>query len=192
MNLPRLTLRHLSLILLDYFRDCRSYPHFNSHIDRLMPLRLTDCLRRERREKEREGRAEVFDFVFFFEIEARNSIYPCGEGGGVINFESLRLPNTDLISGNGTHNYVSLVFSIRRMLLKPSAAAPSNETRIAQAPVAERLGRAPACQAMELQMWITIFALTFAAAIIFSLASYMMLHRSSPKIAGYFHRGRIL
>jgi hypothetical protein len=41
-------------------------------------------------------------------------------------------------------------------------------------------------------MWITIFTLTFAAAIIFSVASYMMLHRSSPKIAGYFHRGRIL
>jgi hypothetical protein len=37
-------------------------------------------------------------------------------------------------------------------------------------------GRAPACQAMELQMWITIFALTFATAIIFSVASYMMLH----------------
>ena len=33
---------------------------------------------------------------------------------------------------------VSLVFSIRRMLLESSAAAPSNETRIAQAPVAER------------------------------------------------------
>jgi len=33
---------------------------------------------------------------------------------------------------------VSLAFSIRRMLLKSSAAAPSNETRIAQAPVAER------------------------------------------------------
>src|SRR5437016_14616390 len=33
---------------------------------------------------------------------------------------------------------VSLVFSIRRMLLQSSAAAPSNETRIAQAPVAER------------------------------------------------------
>jgi hypothetical protein len=56
---------------------------FNPHIDRLMPLRLTDCLRRERREKEREGRAEVFDFVFFFEIEARNSIYtPAGRGAG--------------------------------------------------------------------------------------------------------------
>ena len=33
---------------------------------------------------------------------------------------------------------VSLVFSIRRMLLESSAAAPSNETRIPQAPVAER------------------------------------------------------
>src|SRR6266487_598175 len=33
---------------------------------------------------------------------------------------------------------VSLVFSTRRMLLASSAAAPSNETRIAQAPVAER------------------------------------------------------
>ena len=33
---------------------------------------------------------------------------------------------------------VSLVFSIRRILLASSAAAPSNETRIAQAPVAER------------------------------------------------------
>jgi hypothetical protein len=33
---------------------------------------------------------------------------------------------------------VSLVFSIRRMLFESSAAAPSNETRIAQAPVAER------------------------------------------------------
>jgi hypothetical protein len=33
---------------------------------------------------------------------------------------------------------VSLVFSIRPMLLESSAAAPSNETRIAQAPVAER------------------------------------------------------
>ena len=33
---------------------------------------------------------------------------------------------------------VSLVFSIRRMLLESSAAVPSNETRIAQAPVAER------------------------------------------------------
>jgi hypothetical protein len=33
---------------------------------------------------------------------------------------------------------VSLVFSIRRRLLVSSAAAPSNETRIAQAPVAER------------------------------------------------------
>jgi hypothetical protein len=33
---------------------------------------------------------------------------------------------------------VSLVFSIRRMLLESSAAAPSKETRIAQAPVAER------------------------------------------------------
>jgi hypothetical protein len=38
---------------------------------------------------------------------------------------------------NGEQN-VSLVFSIRRMLLESSAAAPSNETRIAQAPVAER------------------------------------------------------
>jgi hypothetical protein len=27
---------------------------------------------------------------------------------------------------------------------------------------------------MELQMWITIFALTFATAIIFSVASYML------------------
>jgi hypothetical protein len=60
------------------------------------------------------------------------------------------------------------------MLLASSAVAPSNETRIAQAPVAERPGRAPACQAMELQMWITIFALTFATAIIFSVASYML------------------
>ena len=33
---------------------------------------------------------------------------------------------------------VSLVFSIKRKLLESSAAAPSNETRIAQAPVAER------------------------------------------------------
>jgi hypothetical protein len=33
---------------------------------------------------------------------------------------------------------VSLVFSIRRTLLESSAAAPSNETRMAQAPVAER------------------------------------------------------
>jgi hypothetical protein len=33
---------------------------------------------------------------------------------------------------------VSLAFSIRRMLLESSAAAPSNETRIPQAPVAER------------------------------------------------------
>ena len=33
---------------------------------------------------------------------------------------------------------VSLVFSVRRTLLESSAAAPSNETRIAQAPVAER------------------------------------------------------
>ncbi len=33
---------------------------------------------------------------------------------------------------------VSLVFSIRRMLLQSSAAVPSNETRIAQALVAER------------------------------------------------------
>jgi hypothetical protein len=38
---------------------------------------------------------------------------------------------------NGEQN-VSLVFSIRRMLLESSAATPSNETRIAQAPVAER------------------------------------------------------
>ena len=29
---------------------------------------------------------------------------------------------------------------------------------------------------MELQMWTTIFALTFATAIIFSVASYMFLH----------------
>ena len=38
---------------------------------------------------------------------------------------------------------VSLVFSIRRMVLESSAAAPSNETRIAQAPVAERLVALP-------------------------------------------------
>jgi hypothetical protein len=38
---------------------------------------------------------------------------------------------------NGEQN-VSLVFSIRRMLLQSPAAAPSNETRIAQALVAER------------------------------------------------------
>jgi hypothetical protein len=60
------------------------------------------------------------------------------------------------------------------MLPESSAAAPSNETRIAQAPVAERSVGAPACQAMELQMWITIFALTFATAIIFTVASYML------------------
>src|SRR5258708_5623052 len=34
--------------------------------------------------------------------------------------------------------------------------------------------RATACQEMELQMWITVFALTFATAIIFSVASYML------------------
>jgi hypothetical protein len=66
---------------------------------------------------------------------------------------------------------VSLVFSIRCMLPESSAAAPSNETRIAQAPVAERPFALPPAQAMELQMWITIFALTFATAIIFSVAA---------------------
>jgi hypothetical protein len=35
-------------------------------------------------------------------------------------------------------------------------------------------GRAPACQAMELQMWIAIFALTFATAITFGVASIML------------------
>jgi hypothetical protein len=33
----------------------------------------------------------------------------------------------------------NLVFSMKRKLLESSAAAPSNETRIAQAPVAERV-----------------------------------------------------
>src|SRR5438034_8993078 len=68
---------------------------------------------------------------------------------------------------------VSLGFSIRRILLESSAAAPSNETRIAQAPVAERPVALPPAR-RELQMWITIFALTFATAIIFSVASYML------------------
>ena len=40
---------------------------------------------------------------------------------------------------------------------------------------------APACQAMELQMWITIFALTFATAITFGVASVMLHDR--PAIA---------
>jgi hypothetical protein len=40
--------------------------------------------------------------------------------------------------------------------------------------VAERPVALPPAKAMELQMWITVFALTFATAIIFSVASYML------------------
>jgi hypothetical protein len=76
---------------------------------------------------------------------------------------------------------VSLVFSIRRMLLESSAAAPSNETRIAQAPVAERPVALPPARRWSLQMWITIFALAFATAIIFSVASYMLHTKYSDR-----------
>jgi hypothetical protein len=68
---------------------------------------------------------------------------------------------------NGEKN-VSLVSNIRRTLYESPAAAPC------QASVPERPVALPPAQAMELQMWTAIFALTFATAIIFSVASVML------------------